>query len=272
MKVVDYVCATKQKPCIEDERRKTNLYIVGDIGEGDYQKFVKTLRDYRIHSVYLRSRGGNVFESLLIGSLIRELLLSTHAPMYDDRHKTGYCPESVELNGGSCVCASACALIYLGGVPRNLGKIYFHRPYIDPTQNARLSLEESRDGQQKIVTSVRSYLRSMEIPDWFVEKILATDSKSLFALTEKEAIQFLVGYPSHLEEWLMAKCSIISEKEYQTRYFDLFEKTPKENLDAKINEFNNLVRNPRDYCITDSLGDQRYDSKSKRGFRVRTVQ
>lgn len=80
----------------------TDLILVaveGDIVEGDYERFIQATAGVQLAGVVLSSDGGNLQEGLRIGREIRRR-----------GFVTGVAPDFA--------CASACALIWLGGVSR----------------------------------------------------------------------------------------------------------------------------------------------------------
>src|ERR1700692_3869442 len=64
------------------------LYMVGKIVDGDYDRFIATIRSWGPHpfSLDVRSEGGNVIEAMKIGRLVRQLSVSvngTHPTLRD---------------------------------------------------------------------------------------------------------------------------------------------------------------------------------------------
>jgi len=95
----------------------------------------------------LNSNGGDVDAAIRAGNFVREKNMTT----------TVFGPES---------CASACVLIFLGGVNRNIvgksARIGLHRPY---SVNYSDSTAAAKDSYEKINHQVRQYLDRMNIPD-----------------------------------------------------------------------------------------------------------
>ena len=135
-------------------------------------------------------------------------MLETAAPFPVDGRP--YCPEVTTFpsRASSCVCASACFLIYAGGVPRNMAYVLLHRPYVDPLDNARLDVDMSSKVVSRMRDDVDSYLRQMEIPREFVDTMFATPSNRAVPIDHDAMRDRVAGYPSAIEEWLMAKCHI----------------------------------------------------------------
>ena len=51
---------------------------------------------------------------------------------------------------------------------------------------------------------VQEYLREMDIPDVFYERLLKTPSNSIYRLSGQEALSLVV--PPSIEEWFIARC------------------------------------------------------------------
>jgi hypothetical protein len=57
------------------------LYLVGEIVPGDYDRFVEAIKKHQgnYFALHLRSGGGHLQEAMRIGRLVRQLLVSTYA-------------------------------------------------------------------------------------------------------------------------------------------------------------------------------------------------
>jgi hypothetical protein len=118
-------------------------FLRGQISKGDYEKVATFLKAHLpfVSNFSLASPGGDVDEALKIGRLFRKYLIATVAPVNEHFEATGLVHDDVPfLSSGSrdlcrgqdCICASACALIWMGGTFRT-GTVGLHRPRIvDP--------------------------------------------------------------------------------------------------------------------------------------------
>ncbi|WP_262030229.1 hypothetical protein [Microvirga sp. Mcv34] len=198
------------------------ILISGEIVKGDYYKFRAVLAEGRSvpRLLYLRSPGGDVSEALQIGRLARELYLEAVAPAQIEEGK-GVCFEndaatmrrSGRRRPGPCVCASACFFIYAGAVRRNEAAVGIHRFYIDPSTNAKLTLQESISRMRAVRQPVIDYLREMGVPGKYVDIMFATSSRELYVPTTAEIRADFLGYPPEIMEWLMAQCKTGSDRE-----------------------------------------------------------
>ena len=111
-----------------------NGLVNGPIVKGDYEKVAAFIRaNHPFESTFrLVSPGGDVHEALKIGRLFRRYLIATVAPTdryleYANREpRTTYGVPHLDswpgsgsgdlCRGENCICASACALIWFGGI------------------------------------------------------------------------------------------------------------------------------------------------------------
>jgi hypothetical protein len=123
----------------------------GEIVSGDFERF----KDFVVknspvlESVLLTSRGGSVREALAIGRLTRKYLLRTSSLLSisnDDWDN----PEDVKRR-----CASACALIWLGGVDRS-ETVGFHRPAITGDEYRNLPPSEASKLYLSILAEIKT--------------------------------------------------------------------------------------------------------------------
>lgn len=238
-----------------------NILIDGTIESRDGDKFFKVLEDMngRADTVILRSPGGSVGEALKIGRIVRRLLLETDAPDLYRLEKVSQCLEvdSFPQRAASCVCASACFLIYAAGVPRNVAFVYLHRPFVDPAVNGELELDDSIEAAAAIRGETAKYLKEMEVPDHFVNTMLSTPSDRVIVPSYEAMRDEIAGYPQALDEWLMAKCKTLSFAQNEAAEDEMIERHDRNGLE----EFRNQNR-VRYRCILDALSPKREEAFS----------
>lgn len=142
------------------------ILIAGTIMPGDRQKFANIALTTDKAVVILFSEGGNVWDALEIGRAIRLKGFPTYVMAND-------------------VCASACALIWLAGTPRQMSssaRIGFHAVYMDAS-GAR---EVSSSGN----AIVGSYLNSLGLPEAAVFELTSAAPDSVQWLKPTEAAKF----------------------------------------------------------------------------------
>ena len=162
----------------EFEWRDDYLYIVGPIVGGDSEQFLYSLaeRTSEPRSIKLRSPGGLVSEALEIGRMIRRYRLVTSAPSLPLNNF--YCPGNIgklHADQGNCICASSCAMIWLGGIMR-FGSVGIHRSYLSGQVP---SFEDYENDLQTSHDSIADYLTEMRVPNWVEDKIFETSSEEL---------------------------------------------------------------------------------------------
>jgi hypothetical protein len=160
------------------------------VATGDYKTVQRFLRKSwpELTIIKLISNGGSAYEGMKIGRL-RKYLITTYVP----------------LNGcGStgCVCASACALIWFGGVER-LGIVGLHRPRFDDPDFASQPPEEATKLYRKVLNNIESYLEEMEVPRPIIPAMVATSSSEVRWV---DAIDDQLSRPPSYAEWEDASC------------------------------------------------------------------
>ena len=154
----------------------------GQISKGDYEKTVTFLRaSYSSLGAFgLVSPGGDVDEALQIGRLFRKYSISTVAALQlGDGSSVLNLTGTPECLGHDCgTCASACALIWFGGVDR-MGTVGLHRPRINDPMFRRLSPADASNVYRQVVGRIAAYLDEMEVPRPIIELMITTGSDEI---------------------------------------------------------------------------------------------
>jgi hypothetical protein len=190
------------------------LYLVGPIVSGDYDRFVDAIKkhDGNFFALHLRSGGGNVQEAMRIGRLVRQLLIWTYAPAPQNLQKimpqmAGTCTYDSRVLGKPvpCICGSACVLIFLGGVFRVGWELYVHSVAFDRENFASLPPGQAAKKYQDAMSVVQSYLTEMGVDSKWFDRMLRTSSAQADKVTLAEAKE-LFGWEPGTREWVLAKC------------------------------------------------------------------
>lgn len=141
-----------------------------------------------VRKYYLRSPGGDLFEAMIMGRLLRATNASVEAIWPDcGRNKQPVC------------CASACAIAYFGATEWNAGdRLGLHRPTLTDLSN--LEYSEARSALTKAAEVVRKYLQQMDAEVEVYENMMGANPDRLTVFTVKRS------YPSFLDDWLSSKC------------------------------------------------------------------
>jgi len=194
-------------------------FLRGTILQGHYEKvrtFLAQQKNYMTLFV-LVSPGGDVNEAMMIGRLFKKYLIHTWSPEYflDRFFLPNFGtdqPPRYRCEGADCVCASACALIWFGGVSRS-GSVGLHRPRIsDPTFKA-LPPAEAAKVYRKALDDITRYLDEMEAPRPMVDAMVATDSSNIWWVNaEFDRLE----QPPTYAEWAESACGNFSKQEQDT--------------------------------------------------------
>lgn len=178
----------------------------GQISKGDYDKIVTFLRaNYSsLATLALVSPGGDVDEALKIGRLFRKYLLSTEAPwqLEDGTWGLPLTDTPPQCRGSDCACASACALIWFGGVDRT-GTVGLHRPRINDPMFRGLSPAEASTVYRQALEKIATYLDEMEAPRPIIELMITTGSDDIRWV---DFIDDGLDRPPSMAEWEDASC------------------------------------------------------------------
>ena len=194
----------------------------GQISKGDYEKVVTLLRasvakatgTQFLTEFVLNSPGGDVDEALKIGRLFRKYLITTTAPLHATAAspsqmpylilRSMISPGNIELCRGreDCECASACALIWFGGVDRG-GTVGMHRPRINDPMFKGLSPVDASNTYRQVLGRIAAYLGEMEVPKPIIETMVATSSDDIRWV---DGIDDKLDRPPSIAEWEDASC------------------------------------------------------------------
>lgn len=209
--------------------KDNTLYLEGEIKLGDAVRVRDTILGLIrnravINTVTMYSPGGSTNDATDIGRQIRTLKLATVAPVRlptvqgavscrrgnGRQHWTVGAPwgdTNLTRNNSRCLCASACFLVWAGGVARAGDWIGLHRPFFRGSDYGTLSPAQAEAQYNRMVSAVTAYLREVGIPDRIVEKMMAASSQQIFYLTSEEA-RYLRDAP-YLTELVISRCGDI---------------------------------------------------------------
>lgn len=148
------------------------LFLTDEIKAGDSFELRRALRYHKIDLIVTSSPGGNVYEGLQIASIINDKNLATYVPDAAD-------------------CASACSMVFLGGVHRvAVGELGVHQFY-SSSQTA------SDPERQDLTTALTQYttgeiigiLNEFNTPPFVYEKMLSTIDMYYFSQSEKDKFE-----------------------------------------------------------------------------------
>lgn len=182
--------ATSANVSYQTGNTQASLTISGPIAVGDLVKVREAVadlnkRDLVVFRVFLDSPGGNVEEAIRIGRYLRDIRVATVAPeKTDDQH----------------FCASACSLVWFGGVYR-IGRVRVHRAFL-PDDEGALDFSDWDEVLSGSRENIRTYLSQMRIPDWVDVLLNSVASTSTKAIDGED-----IGvFDPIFEEYVLSKC------------------------------------------------------------------
>lgn len=194
------------------------ISIRGQIVEGDYDKFRSLLKNHHpfVRLLYITSPGGNVFEAIRIGHLVRRALLATWAPSRGIRGGFLLAADLTLCDGPDCLCASACFLIWSAGVHRIGEFVGVHRPRVSDSHYGTLSATEAATLHARIMRDVSAYFEALGLPRRYFETMERTNSADMHWLTDAEIEADFQGYIPAIAEWLRGNCGSLTRVERET--------------------------------------------------------
>ncbi len=196
------------------------ILVEGDIQPGDALRLQNAVLQFdTVHEpqvarfIYLRSRGGDVGEAIKMGTFIRRLRLETEVPTQAQGHSDTFSWVSPTDKSNS-ICASACFLIYAGGVERHGNLLALHRPYLPKDTGSKISDLQYEAAEKHAMAEVRQYLKDMEVDDFFIDKLMSNSSQDAYhvALWETDEYHLSQIAPS-LEEAILTRCTPVTKDE-----------------------------------------------------------
>jgi hypothetical protein len=188
-----------------------DIYIIGQIRAGDAEKFKQVVKAAgpAASLIYLRSSGGDMYESIQIGLIAKKLMLVTMAPLKE----VGCSQDATRgVYNAPCVCLSGCFLIWLGGVTRTGNAVGMHRPWDTSHNMGNLSYDQAAPLYAKWLADLKDYLHTVETPETVYSRyIQMVNSDSMHMLTTEEALE-LLNMPS-VTEWLINRCGSVTPDE-----------------------------------------------------------
>ena len=124
-------------------------------------------------------------------------------------------------NKDNFICASACFLIYAGGVQRGGDFLVLHRPYFSKNAARNMSDVEQETAQKQLMAKVGEYLQTMEVDQFYIDKMMSTNSQDGYALTGNDVVAHPLDIivPS-IEEIILTKCDIVTMSQIEAAQKD----------------------------------------------------
>lgn len=148
-----------------------HMRIEGRIESGDADKFIRQINrmidndHLPLSMVYLNSPGGNLYDAMRIGRIIRQLEIGT-------------------IVGFGQACHSSCALILLSGRSRIVsGEIGFHRPFLTGRAEGQMPYREEI---LEIYEEMEDYMRDMGASGALIDIAISTPPEQMYVISKTE--------------------------------------------------------------------------------------
>ena len=204
--------------CLPDRSTTcATILIKGEIAVGDGSRFASTLRQHHpsVSAVELWSSGGSIAEALKIGRLIRKAKLGTRAPLgVAHRPGRGFLridPTLLLCDDSTCHCASACFLIWAGGLTRGGNVLGVHLPTINSPEFADMPVDQAMTAYRRLLIDVIAYLTEMEVSPRYIAMMTDTASTEIQWLNSTG--ELITSDVPSVEAWLRASCGALSDAE-----------------------------------------------------------
>lgn len=223
-----------------DGSAHVSLIVYGEIVPGDSQRLEEIVNTLNANGVLIRalnlySPGGSLVEGLAIGRLARSLLIRTSAPLvvsegtlcWTDRQIIGamdlnYPGYFTNAEDPMCVCASACALAWLGGVSRT-GTVGFHHVFLRQQQGVTFSFADHSARLDEARMIVSEFLHEVRAPRLVEDAIFSTASDHLSVFDSNQVAE--LRWDPLFREYILSRCPRRSDRLFddlvcQTRVLD----------------------------------------------------
>ena len=195
------------------------IILEGAIEVGDFEKFKAIFENQNAQNVVvsaaiLNSPGGAVVPALEIGRYIRQKRLVTYSPLS--------CEES------ECICASACSLIWLGGIART-GTVYVHRPSLGK-ENRRVDFDAWNLAVSNAEDDIKSYLEEMRIAENVSKALFSTSPEDISPIRAGKDVAYK---DSILDDFSRTQCGP-PMSEFQDFYLSSFEGSDGQSDESEL--------------------------------------
>jgi hypothetical protein len=177
-----------------------------------------------VQEVYIASSGGSVFDALKIGRMVRRDLLRTRVPYPRSLDFVNGAPSNgigefkdlmtkkMICEGPRCHCASACFLIWAGGIVRIGHVLGLHAPSINSTAFSNLPPDRAGRLYRDLILQIDHYLEEVDVPRKYRDIMSDIASNDIWWLTFKEVT--LLADPASIQTWIAASCGALTKQEW----------------------------------------------------------
>jgi hypothetical protein len=203
------------------------LILEGRIEAGDYasvRNFIGDPANFNKMNgqIVLASPGGNVFEALQIGYLIRRLRLSTDVPSRPPPTVRSSGSEIIRpldlTNSRNYLCTSACFLLYVAGSYREFvwaGRVGLHSPQME-RKPIGASANDIAVATAQMRDKLGEFFERMHVPKKYLDLMYSVPTSEVRWITQTELNTDIKGYVPEIRMILDDKCKLSRETEEST--------------------------------------------------------
>jgi hypothetical protein len=203
------------------------LILEGRIEAGDYasvRNFIGDPANFNKMNgqIVLASPGGNVFEALQIGYLIRRLRLSTDVPSRPPPTVRSSGSEIIRpldlTNSRNYLCTSACFLLYIAGIYREFvwaGRVGLHSPQMEH-KPIGASANDIAVATAQMRDKLGEFFERMHVPKKYLDLMYSVPTSEVRWITQTELNTDIKGYVPEIRMILDDKCKLSRETEEST--------------------------------------------------------
>jgi hypothetical protein len=161
----------------------------------------------------------------------------------------------------NCICASACSLVWLGGVIRKNSFLRIHRPRLAEQEFARLTTDEAQKRYALMSADIEKYLIKYSFPKDAIELMRNTPS---YELKDYDAVD-IEGRVPFFDELIAARCGSVSNNEYRAQATYLTKQKQGLLTEADAENLAKLTARiaERNYCLVAQQLQSRVEAFSK---------
>lgn len=189
--------------------KKNIILMEGEIVAGDFARLRAMAKGRLIDILQVRSPGGDVIEALKIADFLNDKLITVEIPLTLFIVDAPNCSDEGLQDRSNCVCFSACSVIWMTAPMRMGDYVGVHRPRYDKKYFANLNSVEAQAKYADLLTGLASYLRTHDVPEAIITKMMSVSSGDNYMLQERE-VQSVGTMRPFLDEMLLARCDHLS--------------------------------------------------------------
>lgn len=196
----------------------------GRIEAGDFERILQFIEgDHHFAHLYLASPGGNLIEAIRIGSLLRQLRVSTTIPSKPLTRQSWLATvtlHDLKVDRADYQCAGACFFIFVAGIyrahegaqPAILG---IHEPSVSAAPSVKANPQQLAAAAKRGEAFTGAYLKAMGVPSQYLIDMYSTPPNYVRWIRNDEFEKDFAGIIPELKHTLAIRCELTEPQEKQ---------------------------------------------------------